>query len=521
ENNITVATGLGTISILGETSTTSGDITMTAGKDTYEPGAENGNFIIASDGALVSGGGITLNGRNGDILIVDDIQAQKDLTVNIAGQGNAAFGTDVAVTNDVSISTDKGDITVGYTVTSNDGNIKMTTGEGNITVEKAVTAGQNLAITTDKGNILIGDNGPDVKTVTAKQDATVGTALGIVTIHGKTSAETGDVTLFAGSDQYDKDQHTIIIDQNGMVEAGRDVNLGALNDDILVTDRIHAERDVTAAVTGKGRIFFPGDEVKSENEVNIAMENGDLVLNRVEGKRVTVWMENNSDLSYLGEVLADANGTDAPDVSLTGNYITVGSMTKKDGTATFRFSATGAGDKKYIAQEITVDSLNSNTGTQMSSLWSNRGYVHVDAGDFKADDVLAGDKIYLDNDQTNLAVFGRTPTRDGEQLVYWNNLNMADDKERSFQLYTDGKVRTNGAVLIDADRNYGKLYGDNLSVTDMMRERVTSTHGQYTFDVRTFTEPGLIIRRGKFLDMKPLELNIRRKSATNNEIVVE
>ena len=521
ENNITIETGRGTISILGEMSTAAGDITMTAGQDSYEEGSEHGSFIIASDGKLVSNGGITLNGRNGDIVITDDIQAKKELNVNIAGQGNAGFGTDVAVTNDVNISTDKGNIAVGHTVTSSDGNIKMTTGEGNIYVDKAVTAGQDLAIITDKGDITIGDNGPDVKTVTAKQDATVGTALGIVTIYGKTSAETGDVTLYAGSDQYDKDQHTIVIEQNGKVEAGRDVNLGALNDDILVTDRIYAERDVTAAVTGKGRIFFPGNEVKSDNEVNIAMENGDLVLNRVEGKRVSVWLENNSELSYLGEVLADANGTAAPDVTLTGNYITVGSMTKRNGTATFKFSATGAGDQKYIAQEISVGSLKSSTGTQMSSLWSKRGYLHVEEGNFKADDVLAGDKIYLDNAQTNLAIFGRTPTRDGEQLVYWNNLSMAYDKERSFQLYADGKVRTNGAVLIDADRNYGKLYGDNLSVLDMMRERVTSTHGQYVFDVRRFTEPGVIMRRGNFLDMKPLELDIRQKNASNSEIVVE
>jgi hypothetical protein len=223
----------------------------------------------------------------------------------------------------------------------------------------------------------------------------------------------------------------------------------------------------------------------------------------------------------LGEVLADANGTDAPDVSLAGNYITVGSITKKDGTATFKFSATGAGNQKYIAREIRVGSLKSSTGTQMPSLWSNHGYVHVDEGSFKADDVLAGDKIYLDNDQTTIAIFGRTPTKDGEQIVYWNNLDMAYDKERSFQLYTDGKVRTNGAVLIDADGYYGKLYGDNLSVTDMMRERVTSTHGQYTFDVRRITEPGLIMRKDKFLDMKPLELNIRQKNASDDEIVVE
>ena len=53
------------------------------------------------------------------------------------------------------------------------------------------------------------------------------------------------------------------------------------------------------------------------------------------------------------------------------------------------------------------------------------------AYDLAVDDALAVDKIYIDNAQTNLAIFGRTPTRDGEQLVYWNNLDMANSKQRS------------------------------------------------------------------------------------------
>ncbi len=92
---------------------------------------------------------------------------------------------------------------------------------------------------------------------------------------------------------------------------------------------------------------------------NVVLENGDFFLNRADGKRVTIWMENNSELSCLGDVLADANGTEAPDVSLTGNYIRVGSITKKKGGSTFQISAIGAMGQKYIAQEFSVNSLNS------------------------------------------------------------------------------------------------------------------------------------------------------------------
>ena len=537
--DVAVKTGEGTITILGTTTATTGDVTMTAGQEEYQSGTNHGNFIIANGGELVAEqGGITLNGRNGDVVITNDIRAGKDLTVNIAGQGDVGFGYDVNVSNDVNISTEKGDIVVGNAVTSTGGNINMTTGEGYIDVQKAVTAEQDLAITTGKGNITIGDNGPNVPTVTAKQNATVGTELGIVTISGKTEAQQGDVTLYAGSEEYTQagktvvinedgtvaeggDGHTIVIDQNGVVKAGRDVNLGALNDDILVTDKIQAGRDVTTAVTGKGRIFFPGQVVDAREEINIALENGDFILNRGNGTRVSVWLENNSELSYLGEILADANGTAAPDVSLTGNYITVGSITKKNGGSTFQFSAIGANGQKYISQEITVDSLRSDTGTQMPSLWSNRGYVHIDEGALKVNDLLAGDKIHLENDQTTVAVYGRTPTKDGEQLVYWNNVGMANSKRRGFDLYTDGKIGTYKAVLIDSGKYYYKLTGDNLSVVDMMRDRVTHERGEYTFDSTQLTEPGRILREPMFFGVESTDVIIRQQSASDEEIVVE
>ena len=520
KQNVTVGTNLGTVYILGQTITQDGDITMKAGKETYEEGTAHSNFIIKDDGKLVSGGGIGLYGRNGDIEITDDIQATKGITVNIAEQGNASFGRELSVTENVDISTDKGSITVGHTVNSDEGTVNLHSGNGDIEVLKAVTAGKDIDVTTVQGNILIGDNGPDVPTVTAKQNATVGTGLGIVTIYGKTSADLEDVTLYAGAAQYNSDEHTIIIEQNGMVEAGRDVNLGALNDDILVTDRIHAGRDVNAAVTGKGRIFFPGDEVKSEKEVYISLENGDLCLNLADGKKVTLRMENNSDISYVGEIKANANGTMEADIDLTGNYIRIGSIAKKNGDSTFQISAIGANGERYIAEEFSVDRLSSATGSWMPTLWSKNGYVHIDEGSFKASDLLAGNKIHLDNAQTDVAIYGRTPTRDGEQLVYWNNLDWAYRKARVFNLYEDGRLRTSRTVLIDAGKNLTKLYGDNLSVVDMMRERVTNTHGNFTFDSKLLTEPGSTLREQVFFEMEPAAA-IRQQQAGYGEILVE
>ena len=219
--------------------------------------------------------------------------------------------------------------------------------------------------------------------------------------------------------------------------------------------------------------------------------------------------------------MADANGTADPDVYLTGNYITVDSITKKNGGSTFQFSAIGKNGQKYISEEITVDSLRSNTGTQMPSLWTNRGYLHVDDGKLSVRDLLAGDKIHLENDLTTVGIYGRTPTKDGEQLVYWNNVGMANSKRRGFDLYTDGKIGTYKAVLVDSGRYYYKLTGDNLSVVDMMRDRVTHERGEYTFDSAQLTEPGRLLREPVFFGMEGADVVIQQQNASDAEIVVE
>ena len=72
--------------------------------------------------------------------------------------------------------------------------------------------------------------------------------------------------------------------------------------------------------------------------------------------------------------------------------------------------------------------------------------------------------------------------------------------------------------MIDAGRNYGKLYGDNLSVVDMMRERLTHEHGQYTFDSTWFTKPGEALREQMLFGMDSVDAGIRRHNASDEEL---
>ena len=597
KENVNVETDLGTIYILGMTSTEKGDITMKAGKDTYLPDTgsdenlvQNGNFIIKDDGKLNAGGAVNLKGRNGDIHITDAIEAQKGITTSITEKGNVYFEKDVTVKDDVNITTEDGNIAIGKTVTSTEGNVNLQTGTGSILIGEDVTAEKDVTITTKEGSVIVGDtdtggdgdvlskkgdvsiqtgegvvgivksvkaqegsidiqvgtggvtignNGPKEKTVTAYKNIDVAVELGRIEIYGKTSTQTGDISMSAAESTYVPGGQNIIIAQYGELDSGRDARLTGRNGDLHVTDAVKAvrnlnatvldegdislDRDVnvigntTVTINGKGSVF--GHNIVSGGTTHVSLTKGDLFLNLAEGKAVVLRMEDNTKASKVGTVLADASGGAGLDVELTGNFIQIGTIEAKGGNSVLQLSAMGAGNQKLISGEISVGSLRSANGTHMPSLWANRGNVHVDEGNLAIDDVLAEDKIHLENNLTDLAIFGRTPTRDGEQLYYWNNLGRAYSKTRPFNLYTDGKVRTHRAVLIDAGRYYDKLYGDNLSVVDMMRERLTNEHGQYTFDRTWFTKPGEALREKVLFGLDAVDTDIRKHNASNGELL--
>ena len=514
QENINIGVDVGKIYIYGKTSTQTGDISMAAGNSQYKPGELN--FVIEQNGQIESGRDVLLNGRNGDLHVTDRINAKQGLNAKISSNGGIYLDNDVSVTKNVDVSTDKGNIIGGHSINSDAGSVRLLSGSGNILIGKDITAEKDIDISTKQGNVVaganvataagnvnlaaglgnitigkevraekgnigvevgtgnvtIGDNSPDVETVTARENINIDVDLGKIYIYGKTSTQTGDISMTAGNSQYKPGELSFVIEQNGQIESGRDVLLNGRNGDLHVTDRINAKRDLNAKIRSDGGIYFEKEAVVSG------------------------------------------------DSALAGNFIYVDGITANNGGKVFHFSMTGTDDNKLIGKEFYVGSLRSKGGTEMLSLWGNRGYLHVDEGNLSVADVLAVDKIYLDNAQTDLAIYGRTPTRDGEQLAYWNNLGLAYSKERSYQLYTDGMLRTHGTVLVDCGRYYTKLYGDNLSVVDMMRERDTNVHGKFTFDGTWLTRRAKAIKQ-TFIDMDAVNADFLQKNDVVEEVVVD
>ncbi|WP_276840456.1 hypothetical protein, partial [Anaerovibrio lipolyticus] len=626
-NNINLSTNVGTIYIYGHTQAKNGNVAMKAANETYDPNAEESNFVIKDHGSVEAGNNISLEGRNGDISIEEYLKAKGGLQAKIEGQGNLSFGTDIEVTNDIELSTEKGNVEVGKKVKSTDGNISITTGQGAIHVgsqgatEDAIAAKENINLETKagtvtvqghtrstngdvtvsayapeyqagessviieqngkvisdgggvtinsgngdfhitdtvnanttltvntvnkgsmyfdkdievtgdinakvdegdvyignsvtstggsinvsviKGNIDVGDNDADVETITANQNVNIETGTGKITVYGKTSTQEGDISLSAGSEAYipGDDGLNIIIDHNGLVDSARDVKLTTRNGDLHITENIISKRNTDANVPSKGSIYFDKDmvsegdlvtqidegsiytrDMKAKGDVIVSIKKGDLVLNSAEGNHVEILLGDNTDASRINTILAKANGDGNTDVVLSGKYVQIGTVENTGGSGSPLTMTVQTPDGQNLVETFTIDKLSSNTGTKVSKLWTNNGYVNVDKGAVDISDALVGNKFTVNNSTTNMAIYGRTPTHDGEQLVYWNDASKLYPMGRRYQLFEDGGIITDNAHLVEA-HDWRLLrsnkYTETYSVVDMMRNNLMRKEHYY------------------------------------------
>ena len=272
---------------------------MKAAADSYNTANPESAFIIGQYGQVASGRDITLEGRNGDIHITDEITAKQNVNAVIGDKGSLYFDENLRTDGAVTANVEEGNIEIGATVTSGKGDIVLTTGTGNIEVGAAVTARQDvtlqagsgkidvekevkselgaISVTTGNGNIHIGDNGENEETVTAAGDVTLATELGKIEVSGKTSSKNGDVTLSAKSDGYKPgaDGMNIIINHNGRVEAGNSVHLNGGEGDLHISDRVSSGDDLTANVEGQGSLYFDTD-IDVKGSVSLATANGGI-----------------------------------------------------------------------------------------------------------------------------------------------------------------------------------------------------------------------------------------------------
>ena len=569
KQNVTLETANGKITVDGKTSTQVGDITLKAANKEYVAGEAGRNIIINQTGIVESGHDANLIAKNGDLHVTDRVTAQNTFNAKTEVKGDILLDDDVEVVKDMAMQTDNGNITVGKQVNAGKGSVSMNTGTGRITVGEDVSAGtdvnmttgtgaitvgsngkgnvvagNNVAMTTGQGNvsvvktvtakngdvdivsgegnIRIGDNGPGVKTVTAKQNVNLEARNGKIEIYGKTSTETGDITLKATNDDYAAGAagQNIIIDHNGEVASGRDVNLVAENGDLHVTDRVSAQRDVNAVTQTKGDVYLDSDltvngsvtlkadigninadrVVTAGNRIEGSTKDGDVTLGTAQARYVALTSGGEDGHVIANTIRAQAsgnsNGTGAEDVKLGGSYVSVNSVVNAGtDTVPLTISTLGSAEDKpmkdfnvgvRVADGVYTGGVESATGAVLQQLWADNAMLYV-KGDtnLHVSKVVVNEKLHVANDSISVGVFGVPPTRDGERVVYWNDTaknNPAGQQARWFDrsyadpawmyldLFGNGDIGSRYGVLIDTN-GYHRIYGDSVSVVDTMRVR--------------------------------------------------
>lgn len=242
------------------------------------------------------------------------------------------------------------------------GNVSLT----NVAKDAIEAEEGSINVTTGEGNIHIGDSGETERTVYAKKDILLETGLGKIDIHGKTETAEGDISL-----------QTV----NGNIQAG---NLTA------------------------GNLVYAGTS------------HGDIILDLANAKAVVIRMPDNTPASRIGTIQAEAGG---PGVTIQGKYIYAGNILSKGGSGPLTVDLQ-APDGKATITDVVIDNLSSGSGTVVPKLWADRGFIRANNGYLAFGDIYTTDKIHAENPETSFALYGRTPTGDGEPHMYWNNIDL-------------------------------------------------------------------------------------------------
>ncbi|MCR5176528.1 MAG: hypothetical protein K6C05_06700 [Anaerovibrio sp.] len=202
---------------------------------------------------------------------------KKSLATEVSEKGSVYFDTDVNVNGIVNITTNEGEIVVGHEVKAVD-DINMTTNKGDIDIGSAITStGGSIGLQVGTGDVTIGDNGPDVETVTARDNINAKVDLGKIMIYGKTSTKNGDISMSAGEAQYNPGSQNIIISQNGVLQSGADIELTGRNGDLHVTDRIQSNKNLTVNTEDAGSVYLDSD-LNVDGNVKIKANQGDIIV---------------------------------------------------------------------------------------------------------------------------------------------------------------------------------------------------------------------------------------------------
>ena len=216
---------------------------------------------------------------------------------------------------------------------------------------------------------------------------------GQIRILGKTSTESGNISVTAINETYNGNGKSIIFDENGKLAAGWDANLIVENGDLHITDDVTAGNNFNAQTRKRGNIMLD-ENIRVQHNISMQTDVGDITVGRdiVAGNDVKMTVGDGK--VTVGEV--DGKGNGSGNISAGGN---VGILMHK-------------GDVNV------VKSVKSDGGSV--DILTKKGDIHI--GDNKNNDtVSAYGNVKLTAENGKIEILGGTYTQTGDIAVYAAN----------------------------------------------------------------------------------------------------
>ena len=481
-NNVNVTTGSGDITTIGA---------VTAGNnvnvDTEDGIVELGGDVTGQHDVTVNSnkGDVTVNGKVQSVTGSTNINAGTNDGISTDANGNVTVDGEIASGEEVIVTANYGNIKVTGTTTASNGNVETTvTGDGNINLNGSVDASGDVEATvTGEGDITTGENaevgGTNIIFTTNVGDITTGSNL-TAKENVDLNVNTGDITfggnVNAGSENAVNGNITIDITNGGSIK-------DADNKDNKLT-AIGPEGSETAGniiITTGGAGDVDLYDLYATNAARIDIADGSLTLHEINGELVAMQLRTEGKNMNVENIVA---GTQ---IVLTGSDMTLDQIAQRpDADGMLVITPDNAEADKPI-DNFTIGDIktNSDSGIRFDRLWVNNSDIHISEGQLWFDKLYVEDNAHFSNDEMTAAIYGKPPLRDGSDSVYWINTEENRPESRldmwlngtgdwMYLRFTDDHIQESNGILLTLDE-YDYVYDQRFTAENHLRWQ----HGRY------------------------------------------
>lgn len=502
--DVDINSGAGNVRVNGNVTATNNDVNVTSGSGAITTigsiSAGNDVNVDTEDGIVELGGDVTgqhdvtVNSNKGDVTVNGKVQSVTGSTNINAGtndgistdaNGNVTVDGEIASGEEVKVSANNGNITVNGSTTASAGNVETTvTGDGNINLNGSVSAsGDVKAEVEGVGDITTGENatvsGTNIGFTTNEGDITTGSDL-TAKEDVDLNVNTGDITfggnVNAGSENAENGNITINIAGDGNLK-------DAENKDNTLT-AIGPEGSETAGniiITTGGAGDVDLYDLYATNAARIDIADGSLTLHEINGELVAMQLRTEGKEMNVENIVA---GTQ---IVLTGSDMTLDQIAQRpDADGMLVITPDNAEADKPI-DNFTIGDIktNSDSGIRFDRLWVNNSDIHISEGQLWFDKLYVEDNAHFSNDEMTAAIYGKPPLRDGSDSVYW--INTEENRPESsldmwlngtgdwmYLRFTDDHIQESNGILLTLDE-YDYVYDQRFTAENHLRWQ----HGRY------------------------------------------